>query len=217
MSKDYIKGIEGAERRFFASEVRAEKREDATDELAVIEGYAAKFNTETVIGYYYQFREKILPGAFDDVLNDDVRCLFNHDPNQILARSKDGKGTLELSIDDTGLKYRYATPDRTYARDLANAIENGDVSQSSFAFEIEEQNWTEVDGEMTLREIKKFKRLYDVSPVTYPAYADTEVAKRSFDSFVSERAGNNNNPGNADENKGLTSLEAQIKINENYL
>lgn len=215
MSKDYIKNIDGAERRFFTSEVRAEKRAEDNTDVSVIEGYAAKFNIETEIGYYFKFREKILPGAFDDVLKDDVRCLFNHDPNQILARCIDGKGTLSLSVDKVGLKYSYVTPDRSFAKDLADAIENGDVSQSSFSFEIEEQRWTSIDGEdMELREIVKFKKLYDVSPVTYPAYADTEVAKRSFDSFVNERAKNGDNP---DENKRLTALEAQIKINENYL
>lgn len=214
MSKDYIKNIDGAERRFFTSEVRAEKRTEDDTDSSVIEGYAAKFNSETVIGFYYQFREIIEVGAFDDVLKDDVRCLFNHDPNHILARCVDGKGTLSLSVDKVGLKYSYVTPDRSYAKDLADAIANGDVSQSSFSFEIEQQEWIEVDGEMTLRKIKKFKRLYDVSPVTYPAYADTEVAKRSFDSFVNERA---NKGGDPDKNKVLTALEAQIKINENYL
>jgi HK97 family phage prohead protease len=211
-NKDYIKNIDGAERRYFASEVRAAKNEENTN--AVIEGYAAKFNTETEIGYYYKFREKILPGAFDACLNDDVRCLFNHDPNQVLARSVNGQGTLKLSVDAVGLKYVYTTPDRTFAKDLADAIEAGDVSQSSFAFEIEEQRWIEKEGDMELREIVKFKKLYDVSPVTYPAYADTEVAKRSLEDYRKTKE----IPVVEEEVlTGMSVREAQLQINKNLL
>lgn len=214
-TKDYIKSIEGAERRYFASEVRATKAE-ATDTNSVIEGYAAKVNVETVIGNFWQFREKILPGAFDDVLNDDIRALFNHDPNQILARSVAGKGSLEVWIDATGLKYRYTTPDRSYAKDLQDAIDKGDVSQSSFAFKISEQRWVEKEGEMDLREIVKFEKLFDVSPVTYPAYADTEVAKRSLDASHEKnpKEQNNDTPEVRNE-KELSAFEAQIFINQN--
>jgi uncharacterized protein len=216
MNKDYIKNIDGAERRFFASDVRMEKREEDGN-LGIIEGYAAKFDSETVIGHFWQFREKILPGAFDEVLQDDIRALFNHDPNQILARSKNGQGTLTLSVDEVGLKYSFTTPDRTYARDLQDAIDKGDVSQSSFAFKIKEQRWIEREGEMELREIVKFERLFDVSPVTYPAYADTEVAKRSHDSEMEIRNKDVNDPEDVrgDNHKGLSPFEAQLIINQN--
>lgn len=214
-NKDYIKSIDGAERRYFASEVRATKNEETNN--SVIEGYAAKFNNETVIGSWWQYREVILPGAFDDVLKDDIRALFNHDPNQILARSKDGKGTLEVWVDATGLKYRYTTPDRSYAKDLQDAIDAGDVTQSSFAFKISEQRWVEKEGDMELREIVKFERLYDVSPVTYPAYADTEVAKRSLEASHGENnPKGQNNAGNEQRNeKELSAFEAQLFINQN--
>jgi HK97 family phage prohead protease len=215
-TKDYIKSIEGAERRYFASEVRATRNDDTTDTNSVIEGYAAKFNSETVIGNYWQYREVILPGAFDDVLKDDIRALFNHDPNQILARSVNGKGTLEVFVDATGLKYRYTTPDRSYAKDLQNAIDAGDVSQSSFAFKIKEQRWIEKEGDMELREIVAFEKLYDVSPVTYPAYADTEVAKRSLDAANEKNPKEENNDTSEVRNeKELSAFEAQIFINQN--
>ena len=215
-NKDYIKSIEGAERRYFASEVRATKKDDTTDTNSVIEGYAAKFNSETVIGNYWQYREVILPGAFDDVLKDDIRALFNHDPNQILARSINGKGTLEVFVDDIGLKYRYTTPDRSYAKDLQDAIDAGDVSQSSFAFKIREQRWIEKEGDMELREIVAFEKLYDVSPVTYPAYADTEVAKRSLDAVHEKNPKEENNAApEARNEKEMSALEAQLFINQN--
>lgn len=215
-NKDYIQNIsETAERRFFASEVRTIKKEDRAEDdnsPSIIEGYAAKFETETEIGYYYKFREKIKKGAFDDVLNDDVRCLFNHNPNYVLARCSEGKGTLTLSIDEIGLKYSYETPDRQYARDLQNAIELGDISQSSFAFDIESETWTEREGETPLREIVKFKRLYDVAPVTYPAYADTEVAKRSLTAYQEK---NKNPEQRSDNDKELNAFDAQLIINSN--
>lgn len=184
--KDYIKNIEGAERRFVTEPVTIQQRADEdTEAPAVIEGYAFKFNKVTTIGSW--FKEEILPGAADGLLIDDIRCLFNHDPNLILARSENGKGTLTLEIDSIGLKYSYTTPDRTYAKDLEDAIKSGDVSQSSFSFKADEVIWKDgADGELDLRQIKKFKKLYDVSPVTYPAYVDTTVGKRTFENHISD-------------------------------
>lgn len=173
--KDYIQSIEGAERRHITHKV--EYRAD--DEGSTIEGVAAVVNKRTDLGW---FEEEIMPGAFDSVLKDDVRALFNHDPNFPLARSVDGQGTLKLSIDDNGdLRYSYKTPNRSYAKDLDDAIRSGDVSQSSFAFSIKREEWIQRDNDKELRQILEIEKLYDVSPVTYPAYQDTSVAKRSFD------------------------------------
>lgn len=212
--KDYIKNIEGAERRYFSSEVRSSINEVEGTSSPSVDGYAAKFNSVTTIGTYYPYEEEIATGAFDDCLNDDVRCLFNHDPNYILARSNEGKGTLKLEIDSVGLKYSYDSPKRSFADDLLDAIDKGDVSQSSFAFRIKEQKWSygdPVKGTIDRRTILKFEKLFDVSPVTYPAYADTEVAKRSMEEsrgkeFPEERSGNN---------KELNAFDAQIIINSN--
>lgn len=205
MSKDYIQNIDGAERRYIKSKVRVEKRaEDGEAEMAVIEGHAALFNSPTDL---YWMREEILPGAFDNVLNDDVRCLYNHDPNQVLARCINGKGTLELSVDDKGLKYRYTTPNRSYALDLADAIEKGDVTQSSFSFRAKKTIWTEGgDGEPDLRQIVEIDKLYDVAPVTFPAYTDTTVAKRS--------RGENEN--HEKEKIELDEFEARYMYNKNH-
>jgi len=184
---DYLKNIENAERRFAQHLITVEKRMDGDQETetGIIEGYAAKFNEKTELwpGHY----EVLKPGCFDDVLTDDVRCLFNHSPNYVLART--ASGTLELSVDEIGLKYRYKSPNRTFANDLKDAIKSGDVSQSSFGFSVRSSNWTkqEVDGEMQYtREVVKVKKLYDVSPVTYPAYQNTTVAQRSFGNFEKE-------------------------------
>ena len=140
-----------------------EARSDS-DEM-IIEGYAALYDNETNIG---PFKETIARGAFDDVMDNDVRALMNHDPNYVLGRT--GAGTLELEADDTGLKYRIKLGEQQYAKDLYESVKRGDISQSSFAFTIAEQSWNE---NRTVRSVDKVATLLDVSPVTYPAYKDT--------------------------------------------
>jgi len=176
-NEDYIEKIDGAERRFFTQdmEVRTE------DQGSTVEGIAAVVNTRTNMGWY---DEEVMVGAFDEVMQDDVRCLLNHDPNFVLARSNKGEGTLALSINDRGdLAYKYKTPNRTYAKDLEDAIRTGDVSQSSFGFSIKEDIWEKGDDGRDVRKIVRCGRLFDVSPVGFPAYESTSttIAKRSFE------------------------------------
>jgi hypothetical protein len=163
---------ENKETRAIVGEMRTALNGDGN---RMIVGYAARFNSETELskGLY----EKILPGAFDGVLDQDVRALFNHDPNIILGRTK--SGTLKLSVDENGLKYEITPPDTGVARDLLESIARGDVSQSSFGFRVKEDSWTERSDGTFARSIRKVDTLYDISPVTYPAYQDTEVALRS--------------------------------------
>lgn len=175
------------ERRFrdFGIELRGE----GEGEKRTISGYAAKFNKESEL-LYGSFVEVIEPGAFDDVLQDDVRALLNHDNNFILARTK--SGTLNLSVDEIGLRYEFTAPDTTAGNDLLQSIKRGDISQSSFGFTIASggAEWEIIENEdnsvKEIRRIKKIKRLYDVSPVTFPAYPDTEVAVRSYQEWKKE-------------------------------
>lgn len=143
-----------------------------------LSGYAALFGSVTEIAGL--FKEQIAPGAFKDAVSrDDVRALFNHDANFVLGRST--AGTLRLVEDDRGLRYDVDVPDTTWARDLMVSVSRGDVSQSSFAFEVTDEEWNYgVRGEMPVRTIKAV-RLYDVSPVTYPAYEATTVSARSME------------------------------------
>tara|TARA_R100000951_G_scaffold112995_1_gene114258 strand:+ start:159 stop:788 length:630 start_codon:yes stop_codon:yes gene_type:complete len=162
------------EKRLFKMETRMDEVENG---LKVV-GHASVYNrlSENLGG----FKEIIAPGAFDDVLGDDVRALINHDSNLILARTT--SGTLELSTDETGLKYEFTIPETSYGKDLAVSMERGDISQSSFAFTVDDDTWETVNGE-DVRTITKVKRLYDVSPVTYPAYPDANdlvIAQRSL-------------------------------------
>ena len=137
----------------------------------IIEGYAALYNNETDLG---AFRESISPGAFDDVLADDVRALINHDPSLIIGRSS--AGTLQLSTDEHGLKYVVKLGEQQYAKDLYTSIKRGDITQSSFAFTIQDQTWSE---DRSTRKVEKVGKLLDISPVTYPAYKSASVAARN--------------------------------------
>lgn len=147
----------------------------ADDQPTKIEGYAAVFNalSDDLGG----FREKIIPGAFaESILVDDVRALFNHDPNYVLGRNI--SGTLQLAEDDHGLKISITPPDTQWARDITELIRRGDVDQMSFGFMTITDQWHEEEGK-TIRDLIKVK-LFDVSPVTFPAYPQTVVAARDI-------------------------------------
>lgn len=175
MKKDYIEDIANAERRFYAQPLTVELREGK--ESRTITGYAAVFNKDSED--FGGWVERIDTKAFDDVLNDDAVALFNHDPNFILARNK---VNLTLTIDETGLKYSFDAPNTTAGNDLLENIRNGNIKQSSFAFIASSTKWDDPADktQKSIRTIMKVERLYDVSPVTYPAYPDTTVASRNL-------------------------------------
>lgn len=175
-----------------------EVRSDGDNGAKTIKGHAAVFNkkSEDLGG----FRELIMPGAFADaVKRDDVRALINHMPQYILGRNK--AGTLRLEEDERGLYFEIDAPETSYARDLMVSIDRKDITQCSFAFNIDGkkgEKW-EVDGEEVkdiwaafdamfdgkkheiVRYVVKVKPLYDVSPVTYPAYPQTDVKARGLE------------------------------------
>ena len=143
-----------------------------------ITGYAARFGVWSVdLG---GFKERIKQGAFAKTIKDgDVRLLFNHDPNFILARTTNG--TMSLEEDRKGLSFTASLPNTTYASDLKESIKRGDISQNSFGFRVINDKWKISDDrneldERTLTEVK----LFDVSPVTFPAYPQTTVKVRSI-------------------------------------
>lgn len=162
------------ERRIVLGELRAIADKDAPPKIG---GHAAKFDSlsEDLGG----FRERIAPGAFAKTIQSgDIRALWNHDVNIVLGRNK--SGTLRLSEDSAGLGYECDVPDNQLIRDMVlGPIARGDVNQCSFGFMTLNDKWAKVDGEWirTLLEVE----LFDVSPVTYPAYQATDVAVRSLE------------------------------------
>lgn len=142
-----------------------------------IDGYFAVFNS--VYELWEGATESIDPHAFDDTLGEDVRALINHDTTLVLGRTK--SGTLELRIDSRGLwgriKINAADMD---ANNLYARIERGDVNQCSFGFDILDEEMNYRDNGTIHWTIKRVK-LYEVSPVTFPAYEETSVSARRRD------------------------------------
>ena len=169
------------EKRIFNIETRIDSDDKGVD---VIVGHASLYDSRSEnLGGFFEYIER---GAFTPDLIDksDVRALINHDQNLILARTT--SGTLKLEADEMGLRYEFENPQTSYAKDLAISMRRGDVTQSSFAFTVGEDEWSTDNDGNNIRTIKKINRLYDVSPVTYPAYADTNdltIAKRGLKEY----------------------------------
>lgn len=203
------------ERRVFNGEVRAASEGEARR----VGGFAAMYNRETEL--WPGFFEVIEPGFFDNVLTNDVRALKNHNDDWVLGRTK--AGTLRLSSDAEGLRYEYDDPGTTYSRDLLISIERGDIDQSSFGFSVREGGDTierqERGGQIVrVRTLKKggAETLFDVSPVTYPAYHDTSVALRKSAQFdaLENRTEQDKDMGmeNSEPQQGLHVLKEQERL-----
>jgi HK97 family phage prohead protease len=164
------------ERRFFGAEVRATTRGGGL----IISGLAAVYDQETVISD--QFREVIKPGAFTRVLSEkpDVVCVPNHNWDVVLGRT--AAGTLALDDQAKGLHYEnLINQDDGQAMSFYSRVKRGDVRNSSFAFTVKNETWTETGkaGQLPLRTILEIDQLIDVSPVTFPAYPTTSADVRS--------------------------------------
>lgn len=127
------------------------------------------------------FHEYIMPGAFDAVLQQDVRALFNHDANMLLGRTTNG--TLRLWQDERAAHYDVELDTDHVAAYVRAKVQRGDVTGNSFAFVVdpEQDEWRVEDGQR-IRRIHRVTSLYDVGPVTYPAYRATTVSARALES-----------------------------------
>jgi uncharacterized protein len=172
------------EQRTHLGGLEIRKNEDGT-ESRTIEGYGVVFESKShQLGW---FVETVSRTAFDGVNLDDVVATFNHDFNMVMARTS--SKTLTLSIDNVGVKYRFDAPNTTAGNDLLENVRNGNVVGSSFMFTIAEDRWTFKNGsdEVDEREILKVDRLYELGPVTMPAYPDTTAqAKRTYEEAKKE-------------------------------
>jgi HK97 family phage prohead protease len=151
----------------------------AMPESRTIVGTATVFNSAYDMGWY---DEEMSAEVFANSDMNDVVALFNHDANMVLARTK--SGTLKLNLTGNALEYSFEAPNTTLGNDLLEMVKRGDVYQSSFAFSVEKEDWEEKGGGKPKRIIRSIKKVYDVSPVTYPANPDTMVAKRSYEQIA---------------------------------
>ncbi len=158
-----------------------EANEAGDDGEMVIEGYAAVFDSETLIGdEEWGFYEKIDRKAFDGAKMKDVPLKYNHSDNvPILARTRNK--SLELSVDDKGLFIRAKLIDTQDNRDMYKRIKEGLVDKMSFAFTVRKEGEEWEKGKIPHRTIKQFDRIFDVSVVDTPAYEDTSIYARSLE------------------------------------
>jgi HK97 family phage prohead protease len=162
----------------------------------VIAGYAAVYNRLSLPlrEGATQFREIILPGAFDKILNrqrgkQDTVALLNHNSDLILGRTS--SGTLELSSDDKGLRMSIVPPDTQVGRDTLELVRRRDLRGASFAFTLDirtDEQWTK-DDDGPIRQIREVRQLYDVSVVLTPAYPSSSVAvaMRSYEAWLASQ------------------------------
>lgn len=179
------------ERRFVSRDQNLGIELRTEGDKRTIVGLASVFydgTPETEYELWPGLRERILPQAFDRTLADadDVRGLFNHDANLLLGRT--ASGTVRLSKTSRGLRYEIDPADSSYTRDLVVHLERDDVAGSSFGFSVRAERFIRQDeADYDVREILDVK-LYDVSPVTYPAYQATSTGVRAEGDLVEVRS-----------------------------
>ena len=174
------------ERRYQAGGLRIEYRAEGDMKVPVLRGHAARFDVWTTLYEYgrYRWREILKPGAFANAIAErqDVRGLFNHDPNHVLFRTK--SNTLTLVEDELGLTFEGEVLDSQTNRDLViEPVRRGDLDGCSFAFTVRKEGEVtteyERDGRDFIDRELRDVNLWDVSVVTYPQYDGTDVSVRS--------------------------------------
>lgn len=180
-----------ARQEFRATDDGKDGKEGEEDKgIRSITGHPAVFNSPADIGGW--FEEIIEPGAFDDCDLTDVLLFTNHRDMKIpLARSRrnNGSSTMKLTVDDIGLKMDadLDVENNQEARALFSAIERGDMDGMSFCFRVREQKWENLDTDYPTRRITKIAKVYEVSAVNDPAYADTDISARDKEALESAR------------------------------
>lgn len=161
------------------------RSQDGT-ESRTIEGYAVVFGVESQIlcDGFGVFIETIDRAALDEetLKTFDIRCLLEHNMNRLLARWRNGEGTLQLSLDDHGLKYRFEAPHTPDGDTAIELVRRGDIFGSSFAYLADENTviWGKKDDGTPTRRVMKIRHMEDVSLVSKPAYLQTEVTSRGL-------------------------------------
>jgi uncharacterized protein len=184
------KNIPQKDQKEFRAFEMAEFRAAMVDEKPVIEGHAAVYNKKADInGWFYEIIER---GAFDGCDFDDVLFCINHETRKIpVARSRrnNKNSTMQLATDTEGLAVKcYPDIDNNVeSKSLYYSIERGDIDGMSFIFIVSEERWEDLDKDMPTRHILKFKKVFEVSAVTMPAYRDTNISARDQQALENAR------------------------------
>lgn len=175
------------ERRSYSFEIRAENGDERGSRIT---GRPIVYNSRTDLGI---FDEVIESGALATTDLRDVRFLVNHDISRIpLARSRrnNGNSTMLLTVDELGMGIDVSldTENNADARSLYSAVERGDISGMSFAFSVDDEEWTDLESDHPTRHIRKIGSVVEVSAVTFPAYQATEIQARGEEALESARS-----------------------------
>ena len=154
------------------------KSEEGQDNSYIVEGYATTWDEYVLFEEDgVQYKEQILPEAFDNADMTDVIFVKDHE-GTVFARTKNG--TLQLSVDDHGLKVVADMSKTSSARAAFEEIESGMYDQMSFAFTV---NDDEYDKKAHKRTIRGLRKLYDTSFVGFPANPGTDISVATRDYF----------------------------------
>lgn len=164
--------------RNFDFEVRAEENERGK----MLTGVPIVFNARTDLGWYDEIIET---GALDETDLRDVRFLVNHNTDMIpLARSRNNNenSTMQMTVGEDGMTIRVDldTENNADARSLYSAVSRGDISGMSFMFTVDGDSWDDMESDHPTRRIRNICRVFEVSAVTFPAYAQTSIQARGL-------------------------------------
>jgi len=175
--KKILRNLESEQVSFRAFEENGER---------YLEGYASVFEqrSKPIFENNRLFYEVIGRSAFDEALQREdlnVVLTFNHQRDKVIARTK--SGTLQLSTDEIGLRFRATVPNTTLGNDIYELVSRGDLFENSFAFIVRkgDDEWTTDEQGNNIRTINRITKLYDVSVVVDGAYTNTDVFARDED------------------------------------
>lgn len=154
-----------------------------------IEGRSIVFNS--LSQDFGGWKEEISPDAIsDEIINaSDILFLLNHsDSRGILGRKRKGSGSLSTEIREDGVYFSFEAPQTSLGDELLEYLRRGDITQCSFAFTVDDDDWKEQEDGTYIRTIKKFHKIYDMSAVYTPAYTDTEVKCARFAEIKAQEA-----------------------------
>lgn len=177
------------EQRSYIFDIRSEASDSG---IATLRGTPIVYGSPTDIGGY--FREVIDPGALDGANLKDVPLLVNHNERMIpVARSRNNtpRSTMRLTPTASGLDMEadIDTARNTTAAELNSAVERGDLDGMSFKFSVADERWENLETDYPTRHIIRFDTIAEVSAVTWPAYAATDIyAARSKEVLESARS-----------------------------
>lgn len=167
---------------------RLREAQEGQPQSRTIEGYAIVFGVESrlIVDYWDAYREIIEPGAVtvEDLKNFDIKMTMYHNREKILARSYKGKGTLDLVVDEIGVKYIFEAPNTPDGDTALELVKRGDLSGSSFAYWTDENSnvsYEKAEDGAIIRHVKKISEIMDMTIAADPAYMQTSVTARELE------------------------------------